>query len=103
LHQPLSTFLVELATAHQRLTILLSLSALTAAAAAAAKPHLLNWQLVNLAQLEVVSLMRYRRVFQLGGVGPAAATREELLHAVSRHFAEQVRGVWVNSSSSSSS
>jgi hypothetical protein len=48
---------------------------------------------VNLAKLEVVSLMRYRRVFQLGGssMGPAAASREELLHAVSRHFAEQVR------------
>ncbi|KAF6260008.1 hypothetical protein COO60DRAFT_939212 [Scenedesmus sp. NREL 46B-D3] len=44
--------------------------------------------LVNLAKLEVVSLMRYRRMFQLGEVGPAAA-RDELLHAVSRHFAEQ--------------
>jgi hypothetical protein len=51
---------------------------------------LLTWQLVDLAKLEVVSLMRYRRVFQLAGLGPAAA-RDELLHAVSRHFAEQVR------------
>jgi hypothetical protein len=50
----------------------------------------LTWQLVNLAKLEVVSLLRYRRVFQLAGPGPAAE-RDELLHAVSRHFAEQVR------------
>lgn len=50
-------------------------------------------QLVNLAKLEVVSLMRYRRVFQLGEVGPAAS-RDELMGAVRRHFATQV-GVMV--------
>ncbi|WIA19726.1 hypothetical protein OEZ85_005652 [Tetradesmus obliquus] len=51
--------------------------------------HFTASTLVDLAKLEVVSLMRYRRVFALAGVGPAAAP-EELLQAVSRHFAEQV-------------
>ncbi|KAG2425318.1 hypothetical protein HXX76_013734 [Chlamydomonas incerta] len=36
-----------------------------------------------------MSLLRYRKVYKLGDA-PATATKEDLLPAVSRHFAQQV-------------
>ncbi|PNW88941.1 hypothetical protein CHLRE_01g051450v5 [Chlamydomonas reinhardtii] len=44
---------------------------------------------VDLGKLDTMSLLRYRKVYKLGDA-PATATKEDLLPAVSRHFAQQV-------------
>ncbi|GIL85457.1 hypothetical protein Vretimale_10613 [Volvox reticuliferus] len=44
---------------------------------------------VDLSKLDTQSLLRYRKVHKLGDT-PATASKEELIPAVSRHFAQQV-------------
>lgn len=44
--------------------------------------------LVDLSKLEIAALKRYRRHFKLVEVGPNS-TKEQLLHAVGRHFMSQ--------------
>lgn len=49
---------------------------------------------MNLANLDDVSLKRYWRVFQLSDdIGPAA-TKEELVTAINRHFTSQVGNIY---------